>query len=101
MIDLLAAILLVAGVFFLTVGSLGVIRLPDFYSRTHAVGKADTLGLLLAMVGIALYRGWHVDSIKLLIVAVFVALGNPTATHALARAALRRGLTPWTRGRRS
>ncbi|MBU1700230.1 MAG: monovalent cation/H(+) antiporter subunit G [Candidatus Eisenbacteria bacterium] len=99
--NILAVILIIGGVFFLTVGSLGVIRLPDFYSRTHAVGKSDTLGLLLAMAGLAIYHGWHIDSLKILLVAVFVGLSNPTASHALARAALRKGLAPWTRGGRT
>ena len=95
--NVIAAILIAGGVFFLTVGSIGVVRLPDFYSRSHALGKSDTLGLLLALVGLAVYHGFQITSLMLLLVAVFVALANPVATHALARAALRRGLTPWFR----
>jgi multicomponent Na+:H+ antiporter subunit G len=96
-VTILAVILILGGVFFLTVGSVGVIRLPDFYSRTHALGKSDTLGLLLALAGLAVHHGFQLTSLKILLVAVFVALANPTATHALARAAFRRGLTPWTK----
>jgi multicomponent Na+:H+ antiporter subunit G len=96
-----AILFISAGVFFLTVGSLGVIRLPDFYSRTHALGKADTLGILLSLTGLAIHHGFQLNSLKLIIVAIFVALANPTASHALARSALRRGLTPWIRRKAS
>jgi multicomponent Na+:H+ antiporter subunit G len=96
-VSVIAAILILGGVFFLSVGSLGVVRLPDFYSRSHALGKSDTLGLLLALVGLAVHHGFQIVSLKLLLVAVFVALANPVATHALTRAAFRRGLTPWFR----
>ena len=95
----MAVSLVLGGVFFLTVGSVGVIRLPDFYSRTHALGKADTLGTLLTLTGLAVHHGFHLDSLKLILVAVFVALANPTASHALARSALRGGLNPWTKRR--
>ena len=93
----LAAILMLIGVFFLTVSCMGVIRLPDFYSRTHAVGKSETLGAMLILAGLAIYNGLAVSSLKLLLILVFVAIANPTATHAISRAALRSGLELWTR----
>ena len=94
---ILAAILLVGGIFFLTVSSLGIIRLPDFYSRSHAVGKAETLGSILVLGGLAVYNGFEVNSFKLLIMLVFIALTNPTATYAISREAIRSGLQPWVR----
>lgn len=96
----LAAILIVGGVFFLTVSSLGIVRLPDFYSRTHAVGKSETLGAMLVLGGLAAYNGFQVNSLKLVMMLVFIALANPTATHAIARAAARSGLQPWVRAKR-
>jgi len=93
----LSAIFIFAGLFFLAVSSIGVLRLPDFYSRTHAVGKAETLGAILLLTGLAIYHGWEVCSLKLLIILLFIALANPTATHVIARAALRSGLIPWRR----
>ena len=67
MFDILALILAIAGAFFLFVGSIGVVRLPDFYTRTHAVGKSDTLGLVLAILGITVHGGDATasDNIKL------------------------------------
>ena len=96
----LAVILMLGGAFFLTVSCIGLIRLPDFYTRTHAVGKSETLGAILVLSGLAIYNGLAVSSLKILIILVFVALANPTATHAILRAALRSGLEPWTRERK-
>lgn len=90
--------LLVLGVFFALIGSIGVVRLPGFYARTHAASKPDTLGLMLAMLGLALRIGWGVTAVKLLLIAVFVLLANPAAAHALGRSARRSGLVPWKRG---
>lgn len=94
---IIAVILIVAGVFFLTVSALGLLRLPDFYSRTHAVGKSETLGSILVLGGLAVHNGWELSTIKILFILFFVLIANPTATHAIARAALRTGLQPWTR----
>lgn len=96
----LGAILVLSGVFFLTASSIGLIRLPDFYSRNHAVGKSETLGAMLVLAGLAIYNGFALVSLKLLLIVVFVALANPTATHAISRAALRSGLEPWVRKRK-
>ena len=82
------------GVFFLTVGSVGLLRLPDFFSRCHATGKADTVGILLVLAGLITYEGFTLNSAKMLIILTFVALTNPTATHALARAAFLFGVKP-------
>ncbi|MFC1916213.1 monovalent cation/H(+) antiporter subunit G [Chloroflexota bacterium] len=92
-----AIVLMLGGAFFLTVSSLGLLRLPDFYARTHAVGKSETLGSILMLSGLAVYNGWELSTIKILFIVVFVLIANPTATHAISRAALRSGLPPWTR----
>ncbi|MBE0467158.1 MAG: monovalent cation/H(+) antiporter subunit G [Candidatus Desulforudis sp.] len=85
------------GFFFLLVGTVGVLRLPDFYTRMHAVGKCDTLGLLLCLVGLMVYEGVSLVSLKMLYIWVFILMASPTATHVFLRAALRAGLKPWTR----
>jgi multicomponent Na+:H+ antiporter subunit G len=88
--------LLAAGVFFVLAGVVGVLRLPDFYTRLHAMGKCDTLGVGLIVVGLGLQHGTFHDVVKMLLLLLFVGLANPTSTHALGRAALRSGLRPWT-----
>ena len=92
---MLAVILMSFGTFFLLVGSIGLLRLPDFFSRTHATGKSDTLGIMLIVSGLILTQGFTINSAKLLILIIFVALTNPTATNALARAAFRFRTMPW------
>ncbi len=97
MTESIALILISAGSFFLLLGSIGIVRFPDFYSRTHAMSKPDTLGVLLTLTGLALLNGWNLSSLKLFLVVLFVALTNASATHALGRAALKTGLKPWFR----
>lgn len=89
-----ALVVLAAGSFFLLVGSVGLLRFPDFYSRCHATGKSDTLGVMLLVLGLILVEGFTLNSVKLLLILTFVGLTNPTATHALARAAFQIGLKP-------
>ena len=99
-LNIIAIVLIVGGVFFLTVSALGLLRLPDFYARTHAVGKSETLGSILVLVGLAVYNGWELSTLNILFVMFFVLIANPTATHAISRAALRSGLAPWTKKRK-
>ena len=90
-----AVTFLLAGAVFLLVSCVGLLRLPDFYTRAHAVGKAETLGSMLILSGLAVYNGAALSSLKLLLVLFIIALTNPTATHALTRAAMRSGLKIW------
>ncbi|MHB8090818.1 MAG: monovalent cation/H(+) antiporter subunit G [Syntrophales bacterium] len=85
----------IAGAFFMLVGSVGLIRLPDFYTRNHATGKSDTLGIMLVIFGMILIEGLTLNSAKLLFILIFVFLTNPAGTHALANAAIQSGLKPW------
>lgn len=75
-------------------GSLGIVRLPDFYSRSHAAGTSDTLGVILIILGLVVYEGFTQTSIKLLLISLFIALANPIGTHALTRAAYKKGKKP-------
>ncbi|MBU1149739.1 MAG: monovalent cation/H(+) antiporter subunit G [Pseudomonadota bacterium] len=95
--DILAGTAMIGGAFFLLVGSIGLIRLPDFYSRNHATGKSDTLGIMLVIFGLMLIEGFSLNSAKLFFALIFVFLTNPTGTHALTNAALLSGLKPWFR----
>jgi multicomponent Na+:H+ antiporter subunit G len=87
-------LLLVAGVAFHAVASAGMLRLPDFYCRLHALSKADTLGTLLILVAVAVWEGLSLTTVKVLLIAVFFFLSNPVAAHAVARAAFRTGVRP-------
>lgn len=90
-------IVIVIGLAFMLIGSLGIIRLPDFFARTHAASKVDTVGIGIVIIGIAIIQGLHYNSIKVLLAGLFLMLTNPVAAHALARAAFLSGERPWTR----
>ncbi|HET8865732.1 MAG TPA: monovalent cation/H(+) antiporter subunit G [Gracilimonas sp.] len=92
--SILTIVFVVAGIFFLLIGSMGIIRLPDFYSRTHATSKSDTLGMMLVIIGLMIFEGLTINSGKLLLILLFILLANPIGAHALARAALNAGLNP-------
>jgi multicomponent Na+:H+ antiporter subunit G len=85
---------LVAGGVFCVVGAVGMLRMPDFYTRMHAASVIETLGAALILLGLLLQAGFTLVAVKLLFVGVLIFFASPTATHALARAALGRGLKP-------
>lgn len=88
--------LIAAGLLFLAVSALGLFRLPDLYTRGHAVAKSETLGLLLIFVGLFFHPALTADAaVRLLFVLAFSMIANPTAVHALLRAARRSGQRPW------
>ena len=97
----LAIAFILAGLFFFFVGVTGIIRLPDFYTRMHAAGKCDSLAAELVLIGVALYNlqdfsfGALLVSLKILLIAVFIFVASPTATHAITEAALILGVEPW------
>lgn len=92
--EILAWALILGGALFTLIGSLGVIRLPDFYSRLHAAGIVDTLGAGLLLLGMIVYAGFTLVSVKLLLIGLFLFFTSPTATHAIANAAYVAGLRP-------
>ena len=96
--SLAANVVLIIGLVFIMLGVIGVLRLPDFYTRLHAMGKCDTLGVALVLVALAIHEGMTLYSLKILLISVCIGLANPTATHALGRAAYRAGLVPWGSG---
>lgn len=83
-----------AGLFFVLAGTLGVLRLPDFYTRLHAAGMTDTLGAEMILLGLIIQAGFSQMTLKLLIVGFFLFITSPTATHAVAHAAYKAGLKP-------
>ncbi len=93
-LDVLSWILLLLGGGFVLVGGIGVIRMPDLYTRMHAASLTDTLGTLCILGGIGLQAGLTLASIKLAAIAIFLLLTGPTATYALANAALMSGVMP-------
>jgi len=93
--DILSVIFIVGGLFFLIVAAIGVIRLPDVFSRSHAVSLTDSLGAFLMLVGVALHDGLGKNTLKILVVLALLYILNPVIAHATIRAATRAGLKPW------
>ena len=96
-------IVLVVGLLFFLGGTVGIIRFPDFYTRLHAAGKLDTMGLLLCLGSMALYSVHDLSlasiltGLKIVLIIVFVFITSPTATHAIMDAGFRAGLGPWVK----
>ena len=93
-VDVVSAVLLVAGSFFCIVGAVGLMRMPDFYTPMHAAGVLETLGAGLILAGLLLQAGWTIVAGKLIAIGLLIFFASPTASHALARAAMLRGLKP-------
>jgi multicomponent Na+:H+ antiporter subunit G len=93
-VEYLAAALVVGGTFFGLVATVGIIRLPDLYSRLHAASKSDTLGSVLALAGTAAVLGISTESMKILFLLLFLFLTSPTAAHAIARAGKEQEVEP-------
>ncbi|MDA1036478.1 MAG: monovalent cation/H(+) antiporter subunit G [Chloroflexi bacterium] len=87
-----------AGLLFLLVSAVGLVRLPDFFARVHAVSKSETMGIALLLVGLIFYQGLDLISLKFALIILFVAIANPVGAHLLTRAAVRTGVMPWRRG---
>ncbi len=97
-VDLLSWACLLAGGAFGIIGGLGVLRLPDFFTRLHAAGMTDTLGAGLILLGLVLQAGWSLVTAKLVFIFIFIVWTSPTAAHALARAALHGTIRPLLSG---
>ncbi len=83
------------GAIFLFLGALGIVRLPDIYTRLQAGTKASTLGAMSLIFGVGLLQPqWLV---KAFIIIVFIGLSNPLSSHALSRGSFRHGIKPWTK----
>ena len=88
--------LAVGGVFFAAVAAIGLVRLPDLYTRAHATSKSETLGAVLALAAVALAVDTSLSTVKAELLLLFMFLTNPTAAHAITRAAAEQGIEPWT-----
>lgn len=84
--QLFSIFFLITGLFFFIVGTIGLLRMPDLYTRLHATTKCDTLGAGLILMGVIFYHGPSWLSLKILFIIFFIWMTNPTSAHAIARA---------------
>lgn len=97
LLEYIQAAFLLTGAAFFVVGTLGLLRFPDIYSRIHALTKADNLGLGLIVFGLLPSVGSVAGGLKLLLIWLLALIASATAGYLVARAARRRGIEPWTR----
>jgi multicomponent Na+:H+ antiporter subunit G len=95
LINWASAALIALGLVFFIAGTLGLLRFPDLFTRLHALTKADNLGLGFIVVGLAVYSGSWLQSVKLVLIWLLVMISSAVASHLIAQAALRKGLKPW------
>lgn len=94
LVDILSGLCLLAGAFFCLVGAVGLMRMPDTYTRMHAASVIETLGADLILLGLILQAGFTLVAAKLLMIGLLIFFASPTASHALARAAMVYGVKP-------
>ncbi|MEM8817514.1 MAG: monovalent cation/H(+) antiporter subunit G [Pseudomonadota bacterium] len=93
-LDILSWVLMTSGGLFVLIGGIGALRLPNIYTRMHAASLTDTMASILVLSGIMLQAGLSLATIKLLAILVFLLLTGPTASYAIANAALLSGMRP-------
>ena len=79
-------LLLLGGLFFFLVGTIGLYRLPDVFTRLHATTKSDTLGAGLIILSVMIYMGFDIIVLKLFLILMFIWITNPTAAHIISKA---------------
>ncbi|ODS25121.1 hypothetical protein AB835_00185 [Candidatus Endobugula sertula] len=103
--NIFSGVLLVVGCLFVFAGSVGMLRMPDLYTRIHAASLTDTGGATFIILGLLLQDIFIFENvmagIKLVLVLVFIAFTAPTASHAIAKAALMGKLVPWSQNGQS
>lgn len=94
-LELVTVALLAVGVFFIAVSAVGLVRLPDLYTRVHAAGKAGTLGIVGVLLGVGVYYSTSLTVVvKMVAMIGFFFLTAPVAAHMIERAAFLTGVKP-------
>jgi len=95
--DYLSWFALITGSVFSLIGAIGVIRMPDVYTRIHAASLIETMGVGMILLGLGFQAGLSLISVKLFLIFAFLFFTNPTTTHALTRAIYHAGVVPLTK----
>lgn len=100
-IEIFSGLCLLIGSFLCLSGGIGLLRFPDFYTRMHAAGVTETLATSMILIGLMLQTSDGLVIVKLVTILLLTLLISPTASHALAKTALRNGLEPLTKNNKS
>lgn len=93
-LEYIGCFLLIAGAVFSIIGGVGLVRLPEFFSRMHGGGITDTMGAGLIMIGLIFLSGPTLATFKLAVILFFLTVTSPSSCHALAKSAISHGLKP-------
>ncbi len=98
-LDIFVIVCLALGCFFALTGAVGLLRMPDFFTRVHPAGKNDTMGISLIFLGLLAetlkYEYGYLVAAKLVLIMLFVWITAPVAAHAITKAAFLAGVKPW------
>ncbi|WP_299447691.1 monovalent cation/H(+) antiporter subunit G [uncultured Phascolarctobacterium sp.] len=94
--EAIAALFIFGGLIFFIGSAIGMLRLPDFYSRIHASGNSETLGCTLSFIGLIIYEGPTLTAVKMAFAFLIVFMANPIGSHILSKAAYKSGHPVWT-----
>ena len=94
-VNALSYLIIAAGCFMVFTSVIGVFRMPDFFTKMHAASVGDSFGCPLILIGLAIYGGLNILSFKIILLILFLFITNPSASYALAQAALKDGVNPY------
>ena len=86
-LEILSWVFILAGSFFALTGAIGMIRLPDFYSRLHSAALMEGIATALILTGLILQSGLSLITLKIILIVFFTLITSPVATHAIAHSA--------------
>ena len=94
-VEIISWVFISLGSIFAVIGGIGMLRMPDFYTRLHAAGITDTMGAGMILLGLMVQSGLSLITVKLFLIGVFIFFTSPTSTHAVAKAAIGSNLKPF------
>lgn len=97
MTEIVGMVFIIIGIPFFLSGTLGLLRLPDIYTRLHALTKADNVGLGFVILGLAIQATSWLEVVKLFLIWFLVLVASATSCYLVADAAIKRNIKPWTK----
>lgn len=99
-VNIISLVFMISGAFFMLSGAVGILRMPDFFTRIHPAGVIDSFGAPLILIGVAVHFGFSLITGKIIILILLLLIANPTATHAIAQSAIVGKLKPLQRDKK-
>ena len=93
-VEIISWTLILTGSFFTIAGAIGLVRMPEIFTRMHAASVIDTLGVGCLIFGMCLQAGFGLVTLKLIFLLLLFVFTAPVVTHALAQACLHEGVKP-------